>query len=108
MSMRYYEEVEHKEHMLYAKEIARTLGIYSVNDKIHSTLVKKICEKYRKELNKNKLYYCTKNGLAQVYDKEIIIKVINCLDNSKIYKDAIRIINLDGMQYKFKFKAPLQ
>lgn len=69
----YYARVYSHEHMLFCKEIAELYNILDKSGKPSHTKVGKIIKSYISENNINycSLYYETRNGLREVFPKEI-------------------------------------
>lgn len=96
----YYLKVISNEHMLYLNELAELYNIYSLSNKPHTKLLKAIILDY---LDYNHLSYCpvfynTKNGLKEVFSKDIYEPAIEKF--KKLYINGVYISNNN----KFNFR----
>lgn len=96
----YYLKVLSDEHMLYLNELAEIYDIYSLNNKPHTKLLKAIILDYLQEncIEYCPIFYNTKNGLKEVFSKEIYIPAIDRFNS--LSKDGIYI----SYYNKFNFK----
>jgi hypothetical protein len=89
---KYYIEVESNVHFQTSKEIAEFIGIFSVNKKPHTNLV-------RAYFPDNKLKYAGEKGMTNVYsDFDALIRF--CQDLIKQYKtNEYSLFKIGGKEY---------
>lgn len=101
----YYVKVESPFHYMYAGELAKEYGIYTVNGKPHAKLIAAYLDDLEKEEGVHPLYYETKHGLRRVYPhgEEDTAAL---LDELCHHSGEIKTITLpNGRTFKLKLKG---
>nr|DAV25184.1 MAG TPA: hypothetical protein [Caudoviricetes sp.] len=101
---KFYLEIKTEEHMLYPKEIAEAFGLYSMNGKPHSILIKAIILDYleSKQIEYTPIFYNSRNGLKEVFSAKYYMPALQ-LHLSKANHNNV-YISQNGKKYKYFFK----
>lgn len=99
----YYQPVANEEHMLYASEISTLYGIVTESGKPASRVVSHYLKKYCVLHKIMPLFYPTKNGLTQVYSREIYANAMREFISNAKYQTLLEY-SINNKKFKFMIK----
>ena len=101
---KYWQPVVLEEHRLYAAEVAKLWGIYSVNDKPHSKMIHAILAEEEYFARQNPLYFQTRNGLVRCFGHDIVLKGYHRMMTFTQEGPNYLVYENNGHNFKFTMK----
>lgn len=98
---KYWMPVAKDEHRLYASEVAKMWGIYSINDKPHIKMITTILSEEEYFARQNPLYFQTRNGLVRCFGHDIVLKGYHRMITFSEEKKNYSLYENNGHKFKY-------